>query len=256
MRMIRASIASYFGPTRDGAAVLQERRHWLDTAPENHLAECPEGTPLIAEWMQTAQAAGLDWNLNDAPASSGKISALARLGALAEPDLLFLRPVGNEFQLVAGCVCFPSSWSLAEKIRHELSTIHSVVPALNAELAAPITRFLRQLAPGIAWLRENWGLSASPARNQHPARQTPRLPALATLDSTWLRVERQALVALPRTGGVCFGIRVESYSLAELYADVEARSGLRGALETMPAAMAEYKGLAVARERLVGLLRD
>jgi dimethylamine monooxygenase subunit A len=78
----------------------------------------------------------------------------------------------------------------------------------------------------------------------------------ATLEGTWLRVERQALVALPRSGGVCFGIRVESHPLTVVKADAVACEGLRRALETMPSAMADYKGLSVSRARLIQLLGD
>ena len=75
-----------------------------------------------------------------------------------EPDILFLVPSdeSGEFRLVAGCVCFPSSWRLAEKLGKPLTAIHGPVPGLNEQLGAPITQFLRRLEPGIAWRRENW----------------------------------------------------------------------------------------------------
>lgn len=254
MRMVRGEIRDFFGARDSNGAILPERRRLLAEEPSRYSAMRPEAVALLAEWVELATAAGIAGAAIQAgEATAGEV--LRRLGCGFEPDLLFLRPQGGEFQLVAGCVCFPSSWSLEEKIGKPLSDIHSPVPGLNAQLAAPINQFLHRLAPGIAWCRENWGLSASPARNQHPSRCTPRLTAEATLEGTWLRVERQALVALPGSGGVCFGIRVESHPLTVVQADAQACEGLRRALETMPSAMADYKGIAVARARLVGLLR-
>lgn len=254
MRMVRGEIRDFFGARDSSGAILPERRRLLDEAPSRYSAMRSEAVTLLAEWIELAKAAGIAGGIPSEEATAGE--ALRRLGGGFEPDLLFLRPQGGEFQLVAGCVCFPSSWSLEEKIGKPLSDIHSPVPGLNAQLAAPINQFLHRLAPGIAWCRENWGLSASPARNQHPSQRTPRLTAEATLEGTWLRVERQALVALPRSGGVCFGIRVESHPLTVVKADARAGEGLRRALETMPPEMADYKGIVVARERLIELLRE
>ena len=41
--------------------------------------------------------------------------------------------------------------------------------------------------------------------------------------SVWFRVERQALVALPETGEILFGIRLEVIPLAEVRADERPR---------------------------------
>lgn len=251
--MARRSLPDFFASRDSGGTILAERRRLLDAQPLLYTAEWPAAAELLAEWTDVATAAELLDSTRLAEADSDQ--ALRQLGRVFEPDLLFLTPLDGEFRLVAGCVCFPSSWSLEEKVGRTLGEIHSPVPGLNAQLAAPITQFLHRLAPGIAWCRENWGLSASPEPNQHPSMRIPRLTADATLEGTWLRVERQALVALPRSGGVCFGIRVESHPLTVVMADVPAREGLRRALETMPAEMADYKGISAARARLIELLR-
>jgi hypothetical protein len=172
-----------------------------------------------------------------------------------EPDWLLLAPDhAGSFRLHAACVCFPSSWSLEEKMGLPLESIHGVVPGLNAQAGRPIAGFLQRLAPGIAWQRANWGLSRSPERNQHPALPRPRLDDTVAPDEVWLRVEHQALVALPRTGGLLFGIRVTVHPWAEILAEAPARQGLRRALATMPETVAAYKGIAPARARLLELL--
>ena len=106
----------------------------------------------------------------------------------------------------------------------------------------------------MAWLRHNWGLSRSPELNQHPSRPLPRLDKSVTLADVWLRVEQQALVSLPASGGVLFGIRISMHLLAEVKQDATTAGRLARALRTMPAAVAAYKGLATARECVADLL--
>ena len=76
------------------------------------------------------------------------------------------------------------------------------------------------------------------------------------LDEVWLRVEHQALVALPRSSGILFGIRVVNHPLADVLANAVARLRLVRALETMPEAMAVYKGIGSARAHVLELLRN
>jgi hypothetical protein len=177
------------------------------------------------------------------------------LGRKLEPDFLLLKPdAAGVFRLLAGCVCFPSSWSLEEKMGLPLDEIHGVVPGLNTQLARPISGFLAKMAPGISWLRANWGLSRSAELNNHPSRKLPRLDASVRADEVWLRVEWQSLVALPGNAGVLFGIRIEVFSLAQVKQDAAAAEGLRRALQTMPGEMAAYKGIAPARDRIATFL--
>jgi hypothetical protein len=66
----------------------------------------------------------------------------------------------------------------------------------------------------------------------------------------WLRVEHQALVALPRSGGLVFGIRIALHRLDTL-ARSEIAPRLRQALETMPSQLAGYKRLDLIRDEVV-----
>jgi hypothetical protein len=98
-------------------------------------------------------------------------------------------------------------------------------------------------------------LARSAELNHHPDRKLPLLDASVNADEVWLRVEHQALVALPKSSGILFGIRVVNHPLSAVKADVVAAARLCRALETMPEEMARYKGLAAARTRIVELLQ-
>jgi hypothetical protein len=99
----------------------------------------------------------------------------------------------------------------------------------------------------------NGALTPSLELNQHQPFDLPKLRAEVDLASVWFRVERQALVVLPETGEILFGIRLEVIPLAEVRADERARLGLLEALQTMPDAIADYKNLIPARPRLIEL---
>ena len=73
------------------------------------------------------------------------------------------------------------------------------------------------------------------------------------LDEVFFRVEEQSLGALPRSRGVLFGIRLKVIPLAG-YAGTSEGLKLAELLESLPEAMAQYKGLNRARARIIELL--
>jgi hypothetical protein len=254
----RSSVREYFAPTPAHAEITAQRRRWLQLAPQTYAALLPEGVPLLEETIDLARAEKtVD---STALAASDGTSAWDRclgLGMAWEPDFLLLQTQSDDrIRLLAACVCFPSSWRLEEKIGRPIEAIHGVVPGLNAAIGPQIHAFLAKLRPGTAWLRTNWGLSRSADLNQHPSRNIVPLDETVGPDEIWLRVEHQALAALPRTGGILFGIRIVNYSLRELLHDPVISSRLARALKTMPPEMVMYKNIARARDRVCQILES
>jgi len=249
---LRRSEPAEFLRARETPGQLRaERVRWLKENPERYAALQPEGTALLAEFSELCA----EWKLLSAGEDT-RSTSVTSLGAALEPDFLLLsRDEAGLFRLRGGALCFPSGWALEEKLGHTLDFIHGVVPGLNAALASPIQQFLARLKPGAAFLRDNWGLTATNERNLHPVRRVPPPALPLTLDRLWLRVEHQALFALPRTGGIVFCIRLELHRLADMARDTVVAAGLARALASMPEALAAYKGLAVIRPELVRRLR-
>jgi hypothetical protein len=244
--------AAFFAPGAEHDRLIQQRQNWLADEPDTYSALLPEAEPLLQETLALAAS----WGTLPATTPGQPLQNCRALGRMWEPDFLLLKPdETGEFRLVAACVCFPSAWRLSEKMGQPLAAIHAPVPSLNPALGRSIHQFLAKLRPGPAWLRSNWGLSRSPELNQHPARNLPRLTPPLTLDEVWLRIEHQALVALPETGGILFGIRLEMIPLTEVRRHAAAARGLLRALRTMPEEIAAYKNLAVARANLIELLQ-
>jgi hypothetical protein len=259
MRFSKGGIASFFGPGASHSSVTAERREWLARDPQLYLALMPEGVDLLDETVKMAVQLGTlpDGESVEDFTRLDPLERCRRLGESWEADFLLMKPDDEGvFRLYGGCVCFPSHWDLREKIGKTMAEIHTPVPGLNETLGRQIDGFLARIGPGVSWERSNWGLSRSPELNLHPARDVPRLDAGLGLDEVWFRLEEQSLVALPASGGILFGIRLVILPIADIKSDPAARQGMIRALRTMPDAMADYKGIAPARGRLLELMEN
>jgi hypothetical protein len=252
MRFTRGEPMAYFAPTEQHAAIVAERSRWLADSPETYSALLPQGETLMCE----CAAAASIWNGFEG-GQSGGLESCRSLGRYWEADFLLLKAGSDgEIRLLGGCLCFPSHWRLTDKIGKPIEFVHSPVPGLNENLGSSIHKFLAGLKSGIAWQRVNWGLGRSPELNQHPDRHLPRLDANVRLNEIWLRVEEQALVALPESGGILFGIRIVNHALAGLRNDLQLTSRFCRALATMPEDLARYKGLSDARPAILQMLKS
>lgn len=252
LRVGRCAPEDYFGVWEPDSDLLAERRRWIEQHPDRHVVA--DGSALtglmeLAEWVEA-------WTGHAVPIPSplAPRTLAANLGKWLEPDFVLLSRDSQPARMTAGCVCFPSSWYPEHKLGATLEGIHDVVPGLNPALGEAIDGFLSRLKPGTAWVRANWGLSASAERNQHPWRQLPRLRAPLDPARAWVRIEHQCITLLPRSGAILFGIRIEQRPLDKLLGDTSTAQALARALRTMPGPMAAYKGIAEVREPMVEYL--
>jgi hypothetical protein len=245
----RGEPVDFFARRDATGRLLAERRRWIESDGGRYAELQPDGQGLVDEFLELTVA----WGVADA-GRLGPVAAMREIGGSFEPDLLFLAPdEAGQYRLRGGAVCFPTGWALDEKMGRTLDWIHGAVPGLNPALAAPIGRFLTTMKPGVAYLRDNWGIAATEELHLHPGRDIPAPTRPVDLTKLWLRVEHQALVALPRSRGVAFGIRIALHRLDGL-AGTPAGAGLRRALDTMPPEVAAYKRLAEVRADVAALL--
>ena len=125
---------------------------------------------------------------------------------LAQEDLCLLeQPDGaGEHVLTGAVLCFPASWTLAEKLGRPLTTIHDPVPDYAADMAARVQRLFDALHPDRPLWRANALLYDDPTLYQ-PRRHADRR-ARPEGQPPYLRSERQSLLRLRKTRAVVFSI--------------------------------------------------
>jgi hypothetical protein len=164
---------------------------------------------------------------------------LSCLGRLVVEDFLILEGARGDHILTAGVLCFPSHWTLSQKIGRDLLRIHAPVPFYADGLAPRVQRFFDALRPEQPLWRMNWLFYPSPEMH------TPALEGEKSV-KTWdpeaevyLRSERQVLRRLPKTGAVVFSIKTNMIPLRSLTADD--LDSLEVALAALPPVEAAYK---------------
>ena len=76
----------------------------------------------------------------------------------------------DKWRLQSACVCFPSRWSLVDKIGATMDQIfYGSVPSYDEELSHPTNALFDRLKPERSFWRLNWTLLDSPTLHQPPA---------------------------------------------------------------------------------------
>ena len=151
---------------------------------------------------------------------------LATAGRLVQEDLVILeKPEGAGEHLLTGAVlCFPASWTLAQKFLRPLTTIHLPVPGYDENIARRVQRLFDGLRPDRPIWRANYLVYGDPALLQ--PRREGEGRKLAPGRARWLRMERQVLRRLERSRAVVFSIH--TYVLAMDALAQEDRAALAG----------------------------
>jgi hypothetical protein len=192
-----------------------------------------EAAQLVGQW------AGVELK------STG-IDALVEASLLVADDLAVLQPVksqnGSEQLLLnAAVVCCPSRWLLAEKMGHNMLAIHEPVAKYADHVGAAVDTYFQRLTVEKPVWRSNWIIQDHPALFQP---QIPSGPLVKTPDELWIRMERQTLRRLPKTGGILFTIRGYQQPLPEyLSRSKQIAQNIRIMLERLPDDVAQYKSV-------------
>lgn len=177
---------------------------------------------------------------------------------LVQEDLCLLELRDGSPYLVAGTLCFSPGWRLQEKLGQQLGDVHVKVPFYADRLGRPVDRLMRHLQRGKLAERLNWGLYDNDALfrpgRHFRAERNPDITPDNALDRLYLRVERQTLSVLPRTGAVLFTIHTHVYPLHRVVTVEGAAQRLGEAVRGLPPEMALYKSIAPFREALLAAL--
>ncbi len=179
-------------------------------------------------------------------------------GLLVQEDLCIMRKGEEGWRLAAASLCFPSSWSLAEKFSRPMDVIHTPVPGFAGRMTKVIERIFDNLQAGCPVERFNWSLYAD-SELHHPephGEQIGRLSDDALAETLIVRVERQTLSRLG-DGDILFTIRIHRDPLVSFAAHprrAELCAGLRTQILAMTDDQLAYKGLVTDRDRITALI--
>jgi hypothetical protein len=249
-----ASAVEFFARTADWDAVLAERRRLLADDLSTYVEMLPGAERAVDEAGTLLAGLGLPISLGDV--GSTPAAKLAAIGRAVEPDLIWLEGDADRgHRVIAGAVCFPSSWALSEKLGKPMRLVHGPVPKLDEQLGRQIDAFLSKMEPGAAWTRENWSLAGDGRLNHHPSQPRDSIIQRADEGRIWIRLEHQFLMKLPRSGEVLFAIHVDPVPLTEVINQAGIAERLALLLETMADEALQYKRLTHVRDDIVALLR-
>lgn len=139
---------------------------------------------------------------------------MVTLGRLFQQDICLMERRGDAHVLTGAVLCFPASWTLAQKIGKPLIGIHTPVPEYDADLARRVQRLFDGIRPDRALWRANALFYGDPALHQPKPEGAVR--GDAGPDAAYLRSEKQVLKRLPRTGAVVFSIHTWLVARASL----------------------------------------
>ena len=169
-----------------------------------------------------------------------------------QEDLTLL--AGDEATLLAGQLCFGNGWCLDEKMGLPFGPIHAPILPIAEPMLRAAQQLMVRLPAGRPVWRANWSVKITDqldmtsrhtaALDQLLADQLPGLTPATVGERLYLRIERQTLTRLPRSGAVLFGIHTYQNRLAD---EIATRPGaadrLAGVFGTAPPALLAYKGM-------------
>ena len=227
---------------------LAHKRRLVDERRDVVVALRPDSEEAAAELAaMVADQAGVALDPDRPPLVAAAL-------AVQEDLCVLTRDPRGTWRLVAGVVCFPSMWRLADKVGLPLADVHGPVPAYADELAARVDRFVDRLRPDRPVWRRNWLIHASDELHL-PEPPAPAAPPEVP-GGLWLRSERQTLRRMPRTEGVAFTIRTQQVPLAAVASRPVVAHGLAAAIERWSDDLVAYRGAEPWRDGTIRWLRD
>jgi hypothetical protein len=141
---------------------------------------------------------------------------LLTLGRLVQQDLCLMQARGPEYDLTGAILCFPASWTLAQKLGRPMTGIHQPVEIYDDQLAARVHRLFTAIRPGQPLWRMNF-FTYDSFHLHHPRVEGDwrRQPT----GQKYVRCERQTLLRLAETQAVLFAIHTIVVDARQIGAD-------------------------------------
>lgn len=230
---------------------LEGKRALIEGQSDQVFLACPLSLPAQRE------AALLIADVAKARLPTG-LAPLLGAATLVSDDLVIMEMRGDVWTNTACCLCNPTFFSASFAFGKSLALLHDPVPDGHFGLAARIGRVFTNLAADTILKRHNWTVQWSDARftpDGTPFREAAaRADADQANEQLFLRVERQTIRKLPKSGAVLFTIRIRLTKLAVLLAKQDHRAAFKAAWTQAPQNVRDYKKWAVLERHVAALL--
>ncbi len=187
------------------ARLISDRR-------EAVLAQTP-GSEAAQEEALATVLAHLKRDHGRTPQVSG--APLEALSRIVQEDIVIMEKRGAEHVLTAALLCFPASWTLAEKIGRPMVRIHKPVAEYDTNVATRVQRLFDGVKVGRPLWRYNALWYHDPALYQ-PRREDAQRVKPPMGQAGYFRSERQVMTRLPQTGAVVFSIHTYVVARADV----------------------------------------
>jgi len=190
---------------------MAERDWLLATKRDKVVALHPDATEAADELLDLVLSLAYPGAGETVRRADGQDVAIDRsdpmgtLGHLVQEDLILLQKRGEEHHLTAAVLCFPASWTLAEKFDRPLGAIHTPVQPYDEKMAKRVQRLFDGVQPDRPLWRHN-ALWYETAELFHPKPEAVHKEEPRRTRGQFFRSERQCIVRLPRTQAVVFSV--------------------------------------------------
>jgi hypothetical protein len=237
-----------------------------------------EADPAARKDALFADRRGLVW-AETPPSRDGQAEALELVGAALGPapapadlpplyaaarrvpdDLCLMEKRDGQWRLTALSLSAGSFFTAEEVIGRSLGELHGPVTGFAERFLVRVQRVFEGLRPDLVLERRNWTVLNSPAL--HTPSSAPiraRIGEIAPADTgraLHLRVERQTLRRLPRTGGALFTIRVWLAPLGSLADEPERLAAFARAWRSATPELRAYKRFDLYDDLVEAFLRN
>ena len=180
---------------------------------------------------------------------------LELLSYLAPDDFCLLEEFNDDYRFVAGSVCAPTWWDLAEKIGRPMREVHAPIEKLEEKIGRMIRHFFSNLKVDDYFQRANWFLFTNSnlcvfKSNYNENKDINGLNIDNIEDNLYLRCERQSFRKLKNTKNIVFGIKIYVSPISIVKKHFKIAEDLEIAMDSMSKVEKQVTGISVYEKLL------
>ncbi|HCZ35205.1 MAG TPA: DUF3445 domain-containing protein [Cytophagales bacterium] len=183
------------------------------------------------------------------------------VGRQVQEDLILLNA---DLIVVAGQLCFPSGWSLSDKMNQHFIKVHAPLPQITDNMIQSANKLLERIPAHKPVVRNNWGFRVCDwldlSTRQSEAYRKLLQETASSLqiedvgEKVFVRVEHQTLSRLPQSNHILFTIHTYQSKLKDEVTDSQRAKVLADFVQQVPEDLLAYKQMLPITDKLKAYL--